>query len=533
MTERRTPVFLREATGLVRGFTTNDAIILAIGAIIGPTWVPIFASEWYLFPGVNVAGSFFFAGILSLVMGFYYCFITSVMPRSGAGGYVPLSRVIHPVVGMAFSFLFVIANILNLGFIANVMLTVGVSGPLGSYATLTNNSWLQNVATLIATPTWGFILGTVVIIVIGLIMIAGTSLIRVMNRIAIIVGTAGFVVIISVLLLTTQPQFQTAFNNFAGANAYQNIIATAHSSGWSVPSDWLTPTLLSIPLSWFAFLGAFYNTYWAGEVREIKKSMFVSVIISILYSTIFFAIVAFMMVQSFGFDFLSSIGYLFNAQPAQYTLSVPPWVNTFVAMMNSSPILNAILIASFIAWGYFLIISYFLIASRHFLAWSFDRTFPSVLANVSERFHTPVVSIIVTSVIAWVALIFYSFLPTILGAVNLAFLFIVAFMLDGLAGIALPWVKKNLFESAPALAKKKIVGIPVISILGAANILILVFLFVASAFNPGIAGPLGIGTELTVIVCLVIGALTYLGMKHYNAKRGLDLSLVFKEIPPE
>ncbi len=229
MTERRTPVFLREATGLVRGFTTNDAIILAIGAIIGPTWVPIFASEWYLFPGVNVAGSFFFAGILSLVMGFYYCFITSVMPRSGAGGYVPLSRVIHPVVGMAFSFLFVIANILNLGFIANVMLTVGVSGPLGSYATLTNNSWLQNVATLIGTPTWGFVLGTVVIILIGLIMIAGTSLIRVMNRIAIVVGTAGFVVIIAVLLVTTQPQFQTVYNNFAGANAYQNVIATAHS----------------------------------------------------------------------------------------------------------------------------------------------------------------------------------------------------------------------------------------------------------------------------------------------------------------
>ncbi|MDA4130322.1 MAG: hypothetical protein OK457_06090, partial [Thaumarchaeota archaeon] len=89
-------IFLRQATGLVRDFAVIDALILAVGAMIGPTWVPIFAGEWSLFPGVSIPASFVMIGLLSLVNGIYYVFITAVMPRSGGGSYVPLSRLVHP-----------------------------------------------------------------------------------------------------------------------------------------------------------------------------------------------------------------------------------------------------------------------------------------------------------------------------------------------------------------------------------------------------------------------------------------------------
>jgi len=529
----RPHVFLREATGLVREFSATDAAILGIGAIIGPTWVVVFASEWFLFPGVSVPASFALAGILSLLIGFYYALIAAVMPRSGSGGYVPLSRVIHPIVGMAMSFVIVIANILNLGFIANIVLTVGVSGPLLSYGLLTSNPGLQSIATLLSTPTWGFLLGSVVIVLVALVMLSGTRTVRLVNKIAIILGTVGFLVIIGILATTSQPQFETAFNSIAGAGAYQNTIKSAHNLGWSIPADWVTPTLLSVPLSWFAMLGGFYNVYWSGEVKRVQRSMLVSVAVAILYSAFFFSFIAFMMERSFGIDFLTSAGYLFSAQPAQYTFVAPPWVNTFVAVLNSNVVLNAIVIASFIAWGYFLILSYFLIASRHFFAWSFDRVFPSVMANVSERFHTPVFAITLTSVIAWVALIFYSFLPTILGPVSLTFLFVVGFMLDGLAGVALPWLKKSLFEAAPPTARRKIAGIPIISILGAYSIILMIFLFAACLYNPAIGGPFGSATEATAVIGLLLGAAIYLAMKSYGARRGVDISLAFKEIPPE
>lgn len=526
-------VFVREATGLVREFSALDAIILATGAMVGPTWIPLFAGEWFLFPGVNIPASFIGCGLLSLGMGFYYVLITGIMPRSGAGGYVALSRVIHPALGMAMSFIFVIANLLDCAFISNLTVTVGVAGPLSAYATLTNNMGLESLATTLGTPTMGFVLGSVMIIVIGLVMITGARVLKRLNLIAFIFGTLGFLLVIGIVVSVSQPQFQAIFDNFAGAGAYDKMISTAHASGWSIPSDWVTPTLLSLPLSWFGLLGFSYNTYWSGEVKKVTRNMSLSVLLSIIFTAFFFSIIALLMVQSFGLDFLTSAGYLFNGVPAQYTLSVPPWVNVFVALVNSNPIINGLLILSYVCWGYFLLVSYYLIASRHILAWSFDRAFPSALAAVSDRFHSPVRAIVLTALISIVALGFFAFLPSILAPVNLTFLLIVAFMLDGLAGMILPWTKKALFESAPAICKKKVVGIPLLAILGAYTVIFIVFLFFETLFNPAIIGPFGLATGGTVVALLVIGAGIYFIMKSYYASKGLDIRLAYTELPPE
>ncbi|MFI5421749.1 MAG: hypothetical protein ACHQ1H_12340, partial [Nitrososphaerales archaeon] len=113
-------VFLRNATGLVRDFAVIDALILAVGAMIGPTWVPLFVSEWALFPGVNVPASFVLIGIFALANGAYYVFITAVMPRSGGGSYVPLSRLVSPILGMGMTTILVVAFLLDMGFIGNI-----------------------------------------------------------------------------------------------------------------------------------------------------------------------------------------------------------------------------------------------------------------------------------------------------------------------------------------------------------------------------------------------------------------------------
>ncbi len=529
----KSKVFVRDATGLVRGFTTSDAVILAIGAMIGPTWIPLFAGEWFLFPGVNIPASFILTGLLSLGMGFYYVLITALMPRSGSGGYVALSRVVHPIVGMAMSFVFVIVNLFDCAFIANLTVTVGVSGPLSTYAALTNDVGLQNIANQLATPTAGFALGTVLIILVGLIMVGGVRILRITNKIAFIIGTLGFIAIIAIVLGSTQPQFQVIFDQFAGSGTYQKTIETAHASGWSIPSDWMAPTLLSIPLSWFGLLGFSYNTYWSGEVRHVSRTMMLSVVLSMVFTGFFFAFIAFGMQQTFGLDFLTSVGYLFNASPGKYPLSVPPWVNTWVTVLNSNIYVNILLIASYACWGYFLLVSYYMIASRHIFAWSFDRAFPSALAAVSDRFHSPVRAITLTAIISIVALVFFAFLPSILAPVNLTFLLIVAFLLDGIAGILLPYTKKTLFESGPALAKKKIGGIPLISILGAYTLVFIVFLFFETLFNPAIIGPFGTATAATAIVLLIAGAVTWLIMKSYYGSQGIDIRLAYKEIPPE
>jgi amino acid transporter len=431
---------------------------------------------------------------------------------------------------MGMSTILVVAFLLDMGFIANITFTVGVSGPLSTFGTITKSSGLTSLATSLGTQTWGIALGTVMIILIGLLAIAGNRWIKIANKVAFFVGTIGMLLIIGVLATTSQAQFQTAFNNFAGAGMYQNITSTAHAAGWNPNVNWFSPTFLSLPLSFFAIAGYAFNTYYGGEIRKVSRTMSVAVVGSIFFTGAFFSVIAALAQNAFGNDFITSAGYLVNN--GKWPLGPAPYVNTFVAMVNSNPIVNAIIIASFVAWGYLLIINYYFISSRHFLAWSFDRSVPSFFGSVSDRFHSPVVSLTICGIIGWIALILYTYLPADLGAVNLTFFFVIAFLLDGLAGIAL-WRKPELLRSAPGFVQKRVGGIPVISLLGLYSIIFIGYLFVASLQNPGAIGAFGYGTIVPTIGAFVIGAGSYLGMKAYYKGRGLDISMAFKEIPPE
>ena len=139
----------------------------------------------------------------------------------------------------------------------------------------------------------------------------------------------------------------------------------------------------------------------------------------------------------------------------------------------------------------------------------------------------------VTAVVAWGAFLVYSLFPATVGFINLAFVIIAAESLDGLAGIALPLFKKRMFASAPPFVRAKIGGIPIIAILGAYALALMFAMFGIAYYNPIVVGPFNLITSGTIIVSLGLGLAIYLGMKAYNARRGIDTSLAFKEIPPE
>jgi amino acid transporter len=416
---------------------------------------------------------------------------------------------------------------------ASIMASVAVAAPLSTLGIATGNSELQSLASTLSTPTWSFIIGLITILFVSLVAVAGNRVIALINKITFIIGTLGLITIVVVLASITQPQFQAAFDGFAGSGAYQNMISSASTAGYSIPSDWFTPTLLSLPLTFFLLLGYEFNTYYSGEIRRVSRSMTISVLFALIFGVAFFATIAVLMQRAFGLDFIASASYLYTAGSSSYTLAFAPWVNNFLVLVDSNWLINAIIIASFVSWGYLLLINWFVVISRHFLAWSFDRAVPSALGKVNERFHSPLVAIVLTFSLSTVALAFYVFLSSLAALVNISFLLLTAVFLDGLAGAVLPWVKKSLFDSSPEIVKKKIGGIPLISILGIYSVVLIGLLLADSLYNPEIAGPLGASTIAIIFGSFILGAAVYLAMKAYNARQGLDLSLVYKEIPPE
>jgi len=534
--------FVREATGFVRELGALDSTIFAIAAMVGPTWIPVFAWLWFAMPGIDIPLAMFIMAVLGAIHGLYYVLITTAMPRTASGGYVALSRVVHPALGMASGMILIIAYLIDLAFISNISVTIGVGSPIATYGILTGNPGLQAMGEALAADggknVYGFIVSLVFILIVFGIATLGMRRIILVNRVAMFFATLGMVLIAAVLLSISREEFVRLYNAFAGPGAYDAIIQAAHEGGWSIPSEWVVPTLMGLPLAYFAYLGYHFPTYMGGEMKRATRTMTVTVLGSIAYVGFWFVLLAVLFIRTVGQEFLTSMGFLYFSGSEAYPLSVPPWVNTYLIIINSNPIINFFVILSFLAFGYFLCINYFVIPSRIMFAWAFDRAAPARFADISDKWHSPVFLNGILMIIGMFLAVIYNFTP-FLGPVNLAFFFIIAFLPEGLAGILLPWKKKDLFEASAPIVKKKVGGMPLIVLLGAYGVLLNIALVILSLMNPNVIGDInpvaggGLFNWSAVIVMAVAGvALLYI-MRSYYKSKGIPVELIFKEVPPE
>ena len=195
---------------------------------------------------------------------------------------------------------------------------------------------------------------------------------------------------------------------------------------------------------------------------------------------------------------------------------------------------------------------FILTCSRMLFAMAFDRVLPERLADVNERWHSPVKAVVATSVVAmlgaagesglfsqgglWLGSGFKAFFDgfglmgsNLWDAIFYASLAVAAFMF--------PIAKPDLFERAPFRASKRVVQI--IGALGVlANLFFLyIFVFNARAYDlPGLIKDPSFdkfAVWLATIIILVVGLAFYYGRKGRARKTGADYSTVFAEIPPE
>jgi amino acid transporter len=176
--------------------------------------------------------------------------------------------------------------------------------------------------------------------------------------------------------------------------------------------------------------------------------------------------------------------------------------------------------------------AYFWVPSKYMFAWSFDRVIPSKFADVSQRFHTPYLSVIAIVVIG----VILSFLYSILGYSTLftmgSLVWGVSYIVPGLALAVFPYVKKDLFSQAPGWVAKKVAGIPVVSIVGLLTVIGFGYVGYVGYSNAAFAVPNTFGYELYASL-IIVGFVIYFASKAYHKSRGLDISQALKEIPPE
>ena len=453
------------------------------------------------------------------------------MPCSG-GDYVFVSRIIHPVLGFVVNFAIMFWYIFFDGILTNWVATLGLSPSMLVIGAVTGNAGLVNIANVIAQPTYTLLIGLVVIAFLSGVMALGTRPTITVTKICILLMSIGLAVAAWLLLSNTNSTFIQAFSRFGD---YNKILATAHAAPINYsptgPNNFIA-TLGVMPFIWGSIGFGTVTCYFAGEAKSVKRNALYSQAGSTVVAGLVLAFFGALTVAVFGYDFLGSMAALsFNASSA-YPFMVSPYLNLYVSILTSNPVLLWLLGVGYVAGFVADCLIVYLIASRSIFAWAFDRIVPIKFADIGQRFRSPLYAILLIAIINIIGLAWYTFeSATFASLVSGAYLgFVLMFLIVMITGIIFPFAKKEFYDKS--LADIKVIGIPVITLFGivaAAFYVLLAYFFVS---NPLYGANVPIVYE-TILISIIIPILIFGVSLSYHKKQGIDILKAFKQIPPE
>ena len=541
-------MFLRNATGLRREVSLLDAFIMnTFGMNIAVGAVFLFLQAPAFFPNGNMLVAVIIGTLLmAFTLLWVYSTFAAAMPRSG-GDYVYVSRALHPFFGWLLGWSQGMWLIFFwIGFNAWFALTFAVPVALTTIGAVSGQSgWIDLSSNLLAsfsllgitTQWWVLIIGFLINIGFAVLLIlGGQSFWRWQKVFFLIAG--GSIVLAFLLLLFGGSQIQGAWNSFAIHNKgllFNQVIPAAVKNGYTLPGGFsLTDTLLMLPWVFFVVGYAQGSAQIGGEVKQAARSQYFAMVGGVLLNGAMLALLVIVYTQAVGVNWIGSVGYLFINNPSLLNLpgGIPPSFNFIVSLLSGNIIIPLIIGIGFVLWALMGTPLSELQATRYMLAWAVDRMVPAPIGDVSDRFHSPVKAIVFCTVTGTLALIALIAVPqaSLLGALLAQ---IAAFILVSIAGIVFPFRLRHVWESAGG---HRILGIPTVTLAGIGGVIVLGALMLMFIFNSTINSTFGVTARLSLsfmIGVIVVGIIWYVVAYFLNRSQGVDVSLAYREIPPE
>jgi amino acid transporter len=541
--------FTRNATGLIREVSMWDALIMnTLGMNVAVGSVLLLQQAPAIFPGGNMVLSVIIGTlIMAFTLLWVYSEFAAAMPRSG-GDYVFVSRALHPFLGWLLSWSQGIWLIFFwIGFNAWFALVAAAPTAMITIGSVTGDqAWTNAANGLLAKHDflgihmqwYVFLFGTLLNILFALLLIFGGRVYwRVQKWLFLVAGLA--ILAMVALLLVRGTSIASSWDAFAAKNGtltYGQVIPAAHAAGFTgahAPFSF-TATLLMLPWVFFVVGYAQGSAQIGGEVKRASRSQYYAMVGGVLINGLVLAIIVLLTTHAVGTSWLRSVDYLAANDPSKLGLpgGLPPGVNFLVALLTHNIVLLALLGIGFVIWALMGTPLSELQATRYMLAWGLDRSAPQRLGRVSDRLHTPVTAIVfctITGELALLALINVA-QASLLGALLAQ---IAAFILVSAAGIAFPYRLRNVWESAGG---RRLLGVPAVVLAGIGGVIALGALLLLFIFNKTISAQFAVTAHLSVefmFGVVIAGALWYVGAYLVNRRRGINLNLAYKEIPPE
>lgn len=593
MGQKAPALFLRNATGLVKGWSGFDAFAYSFMSVNLVTLGMFYSFTVF---GWQADGSPIAAIVLSAIavtfLAITYAGLIAVMPRAG-GDYVWQSRVLDGIPGAATGGLafgvggylvggaFALDGAVQLA-LGAVALVVGAvlglkRGGIGFilsatgwwfilalwapiYGAILNVEFVQPLAALagltgltdfLATSAGSFSVSLAVIVLVTILVSLGMAGYARIQRLSLYVGLVVLAVMFVLMLVSSQDAFRAAFDReasslFGVSGAYQATIDAEAGFGYAFadldPFGFGPGTLALIPFMMFWILypnwGAtlYGEVRGAGDFRKVLNGMLGGIWVTTILAVVFVLLAA----KTFGWVFFqaANVNYLdpvYSVEGAPASV-IPIWAYPplLASFLIDSRIVQMVLVVLFGAWFLGWAGTLFLSSTRMIFAAAFDRILPEAAARVSDRRAVPWVALLLIMIPSIVLSWFYAYNSTFAGfTLDASLVIAVTFFGSAIAATILPWWKPEIYQNSP-IVRYTIVGIPLISVAGAVTTLFLgwtLWQWITNALY-------GIGTGNAdsikfLGILYAAAAVLYVVARLYRRAQGVDLEAIHAEIPAE
>jgi APA family basic amino acid/polyamine antiporter len=534
-------LFVRRSTGLVREASALDATIFnaVFSAPVGATlaWGVFFALT--AFPGSDLVAATLWSFVLNIPILIMMSLLASSMPKTG-GDYVWVSRILSPPAALVSNFGAAFSAIIGATFWARYFPVFALGPVLVTLGTIFHSHALVVAGTHIqADKGWIFVGGLVMIVWMTAILIAGTKATFKWQNVFWIIASVGTLLAFVVLLFASKSDFQQHFNSlshtFGGkGNSYGQVITTAHAQN-AHPHSFGSATTPAIFVIMTFMIWNWWSVYLSGELKSASnRNRQMTIMFGALsWNVIGLVAGVLLLYKVTSYQFIVGANTVPN--PA-YVLPTGPFYHFFAGLAVNSNVLTTIIVASFLFWSLPAMVGNTFMPIRSVFAWSFDRVLPERFSNVNERFHSPVaaillVMVLVTLMLAWS--VTATTFQTLLALGVLAGVICVAIV--SVAAFSFPIRRPELYRSSPA--NMKLLGIPVLQIVAPLSFAVVAFLTWEAWHYPALAlsGNTGNRWQIPAFMAgvVVVGLLIYYIARAVRRSQGIDLDLVYQELPPD
>lgn len=564
MVSNKPAVFAREATGLVREVGFMLGVIIILSHVVGLGW----QKRAFQFTGPKpvptdllplglpaIFWAFLICGAIVAITGYAAGYVTAAMPRSG-GGYVTISRVLHPFVGYSAGWLMFLAEAFSYGLIGvavfeAVMIFFNIAGIAIAFDAMTL-----------------FLGGVTIIAIFTVLALFGVRLYGWIMHAMFWPTLAITVAFFAMWIAGAMDPSVVAAGVETALGAPPSVFMTqAIDSGMTDPanvSNFYDAFSFALAGAFWAYMGWYSITFIAGEVKEANKKLPMVVLVSgLIIMLVYLGASSFSAVSTMGveptpdgkwsfFQAYSWLSYgpLTDAQVAARDLAIPnfqsAWstgIASIIAQGMGLGWLSLLIAVAGVLWLANDIPPFLLVASRTMFAMSFDRMMPEKLAEVSERWHSPTWALIVTGifgivgclaeanpVVGNIALGEYVAFAGVVGTDIYDAVFLTLFCVSCML---LALERKEIYDRAAVKhSLGTVVGLGAIATLLSGYCL---FTFVKESvgfiFAPSTIGDLA--SCFGFWGCIAVGVTLYVYHMYRNTTKGIDMRTLYLSIPPE